>query len=270
MQEDPERAAELAGWLAEQLGALAGHFSSAPETDAASEPQTAGELRAYAASSLTQSEQWLRAVAQHGPQPEDGSAPDVAGLAAHLNDVRGALHGAAEAQMAAAAAADEESAAAKPEQQMGSLVQTRSAAGAELNALRESLRAEADAEHDGSEALGDAVTAHIQRVLESLQVDPPRRVSLRIVHTAFEERMTSADNGSQRLARLPCTYDALQCGCRRLKRCRRRQRSCKRTWTSSCATCRRRSLRSWRLSAARAPRTAAAKAATTTWRLASL
>jgi len=176
-QDDPQRAAELAGWLAEQLGALAGHFSSVPEADASSEPQPAAELRSYAASSLAQSEQWLRGVAEQGAQPdEEGSVPGIASLAAHLNDVSGALHGAAELQMGAAAAADEEATAAGQEDsgasppRTGSLVEAREAASTELNALRESLQAEADAEHDGSDALGEAVTAHIQRVLESLQV----------------------------------------------------------------------------------------------------
>jgi len=174
--DDPQRAAELAGWLAEQLGALAGHFSSVPETNASLESQPAAELRSYAASSLAQSEQWLRAVAEQGAQPEEGSAPGIAGLAAHLNDVRGALHGAAESQMGAAAAADEEATAARQEEggvsppRSGSLTEAREAAGTELTALRESLQAEADAEHDGSDVLGEAVTAHIQRVLESLQV----------------------------------------------------------------------------------------------------
>ena len=173
-QDDPERVAELAQWLAEQLRALAGHFSSNPEADPASELQAAADFRGYAASSLAQSEQWLCATAEHDAQPEE-TPHGIAGLAAHLNDVRGALHGAAESQMTAAAAADEEGISRQEgwggsPPQPGSLVEMREAANAALSALRQSVQAEADAEHDGSDALGAAVTTHIYRALESLQV----------------------------------------------------------------------------------------------------
>jgi hypothetical protein len=159
-------------WLAEQLGALAGHFGSHAETE--SESRAAAELRADATSSLAQSEQWLRSVAENRPQPEEGGAIDLAGLAAHLDDVRGALHGAAESHMSAASAADQAASADGEHEhplptRAGTVPVLREAAAAQLAGLREALQAASDAEHDSSDALGGAVTAHVDSALESLR-----------------------------------------------------------------------------------------------------
>ena len=128
-------------------------------------------MRAYAVSSMGQSEQWLRSAAENRSQPEEGGAPTLAGLAAHLDDVRGALHGAAEAHMSAAStahqAADGEGEHAD-QLRAGSLPALREAAAAQLGSLRESLLAVSDAEHDSSDTLSAAVTAHVDRALESL------------------------------------------------------------------------------------------------------
>ena len=151
---------------------MAGHFSTHAEPE--SEPQAAAELRAYAASSLAQSEQWLRSVAENRSQPEDGGVLTLAGLAAHLDDVRGALHGAAESHMSAASAADQAADADGEHEhpsptRAGTVPALHKAAAAQLASLREALQVASDAEHRSSDALGAAVTEHVDRALELLR-----------------------------------------------------------------------------------------------------